>query len=205
MGCASCIANMIKKKFISYLAWTTTAFIAAACIAITSILKAAKIDKALPAVYILCIIVTVLACILFAYSIWAARCGGKKAKAVLGTCFIIFGVAILVCGIILIAKNENIVNKIRSIFDDDKMDVEVQKSAEDYFKCCGRDQCFIEYPDREDCIYPIRRYLDKLTKGGSPVLIILSLLLFLGALLCFIEVCSNDDNDGYTVQEDNRV
>ncbi|OHT14506.1 hypothetical protein TRFO_43023 [Tritrichomonas foetus] len=191
-----CCGKCCKGLFLTLLSVVTMGVIAACLIAAVIVCKTENINKISKTVFIILIVVCVLACLLFVFSLYASCCGKRCAKIVLGILFLVFSVILIIFGICVLALKDKIMDSVAKIWDitDKDYDAENKQNIEDIFKCCGWNihLCVSQMTAEKTCKVLLDDTFDKYGKIVGIILIVLAVLLIIGAILAF---CSKKGRD----------
>lgn len=202
-GCKCCL-NFAKKCFVSQVTWTAALLVATSLTTFTAFIKIYGLSKVWKAIFVFSLIATIVSYIILVYSFYAARCGNKKHKLILGIILIIYGCIILFFAILFGAIRKTMIKRIDELFDSSDYTQDEKQKIEKSFDCCGTSDCRFEHQDRENCSIKVGDFTRKISNGGTASSIILVLLLWIAAAFCLIDAkaCCKEEKDGSLLKSD---
>lgn len=163
--------------------------------------KMMAITEASDALYAVLIIGLCVSLLILIYGTYASCCGGRCHKVIISLIYIIWALVLLAVGIYVLGSKGKLLDMLGEHWDANKEKGAIS-TAEQELKCSGWN---VVTPGISTCKEVISGYYNKYGKPCAGVLIVLSLILFVGVFLAFKMICrKTTDERGSSSQQGGR-
>jgi hypothetical protein len=194
MTCADCCAGTLFVV----LTLVTIGVATAGTIAFFAVIEAKKLHHVSKGFQIGLIIVLVVVCLIFIFSLYASCCGQKVARGILGVLFILLALVFIAFAVLVGKYHTNFGNRMEFMWKKPDQYKDAIKSFKDTFNCT----CFtVGYPTfdcpwwtplNRRCNYQITHFVDGAWKVVLSVAVIMAALLIFGAIIAFGYACRKE-------------
>jgi hypothetical protein len=187
MGCADCCAGTV----FTFLTLTTIGIATLGTIALFAVIEVKKLYNVSEGFHIGVIIALVVVCLIFLFAIYASCCGGKAARGILGTLFLIIAVPFVVFAAFLAKDHDKIPDDLKFLWVPDQEKYKDARTAmEKAFDCQGFDTS--TDPPKPACREKIKEFVDGAWKAVVAVAIVMAALLLLGTIIACCYACRSE-------------
>jgi hypothetical protein len=136
------------------------------------------------------IVTLVVVCLIFLFAIYASCCGGKAARGLLGTLFLLLSVLFIVFAAFVAKYHGEIGTRLKFIWDEAKYQA-AKDSLENAFDCCTfndtKPPC-----DKPNCLDKINQFVEGAWSGLLAAAVIMAALLFIGTIVACCYACRSE-------------
>jgi hypothetical protein len=193
MGCADCCAGTV----FTFLTLTTIGIATLGTISLFTVIEVKKLYQVSEGFHIGVIIALVVVCLIFLFAIYASCCGGKAARGILGTLFLIIAVPFVVFAAFLAKDHDKIPDDLKFLWEPYKAKYDDARAAmEKAFHCHG----FSVSTDRTKppCREKIGEFIDDAWEAVVAVAIVMAVLLLFGTIVACCYACRSEPAEGIT-------
>lgn len=179
--CGAC-----RGIFFTVLSLITTGAICACSILLLLYMNKHNFQDVSKVFYIIVIVASVASTVLVLYALYASICGRSSARITLGIIYLIFAGLLVLCGILMLVKQDDMLVQFQKVFD--KSDKEPFKGIVAYiqteFNCIGFNDLL-----ENSCKTKMKDFLSKWGKIIGFGSLALSVVLIIGAIVGFHYAC----------------